>query len=69
MTKFQLMTALFAHGDSPANILTWNGNTFHVLAIEKEDGGSHNFNLVIKMVASNDFAPGKEMSLFIRTVD
>ena len=28
MTKFQLMTALFAPGDSPANVLTWNGNTF-----------------------------------------
>lgn len=69
MTKFQLMTALFAPGNSPANVLTWNGNTFNVLAVEKEDGGSHNFNLTIVMVADNDFAPGKKMSLFIRTVD
>lgn len=63
MTKFKLFVALAAASDSNDCILTINGITGRVLAVEKEDGSGMKFNVLLS------FVDGTQRWLFVKTVD
>lgn len=63
MTKFKLFVALAARAESTDSILTIDGITGRVLAVEKEDGSGMKFNVLLA------FVDGTKKWFFVKTVD
>lgn len=62
-TKFELMSALFCRADNPVMFL-YMGNKYTLDAIEREDGGGHCYNLVLR-----DIVTHVTLNKFVRTKD
>jgi hypothetical protein len=63
MTKFKLFVALAARSDSDDGLLTIDGITGRVLAVEKEDGSGMKFNVLLS------FVDGRKVWFFVKTID